>query len=342
KPNNAPPHGADGIMLVLKDELGEVTNITQVHIGMSNTVYKRSYSYNNRFQSGSWSEWIKIADDLSLYALTKDVNAGLAQKANKEDVETALANKADKATTLAGYGITDTYTKDEVHGITKTITGKGLINLPDTVAGSKLLAVSTDSNYLIKNKNMYEYYVGYVYGATATTDGESYTITKTKEGDAYFANIPNTGGAYTKYNCGNKFAYKEGLIITTIYSDNTKNKTFIAYYDENDTCLLRKSYLVDGNTFALPQVENAKYFVVRFDIPATLAVGDSITVKIQIECGDTATDYVAPQSNTQGITYRENTNIICDSECTVKYVPEVYTKSEIKKYIDERLNNLTN
>ena len=56
------------------------------------------------------------------YTLTKDgyasnsrtVGIELAKKANITDVETALDEKADKETTLAGYGITDAYTKSEV------------------------------------------------------------------------------------------------------------------------------------------------------------------------------------------------------------------------------------
>lgn len=39
------------------------------------------------------------------------VNAFELLQANKSEVDTALAGKADKATTIAGYGITDAYTK---------------------------------------------------------------------------------------------------------------------------------------------------------------------------------------------------------------------------------------
>ena len=68
----------------------------------------------------------KLAD----YAKTADVNTALAGKADKAttlagygindaytkgEVDNALNNKADKATTLAGYGITDAYTKAEVN-----------------------------------------------------------------------------------------------------------------------------------------------------------------------------------------------------------------------------------
>lgn len=40
---------------------------------------------------------------------------GIADAYSKGEVDNALNNKADKATTLAGYGITDAYTKAEVN-----------------------------------------------------------------------------------------------------------------------------------------------------------------------------------------------------------------------------------
>lgn len=45
--------------------------------------------------------------------------ATAAEAANAEEI----AKKADKSTTLAGYGITDTYTKDEITGLISDITG---------------------------------------------------------------------------------------------------------------------------------------------------------------------------------------------------------------------------
>ena len=51
---------------------------------------------------------------LELKANIADVNDALDLKANIADVNGALAEKADKATTLAGYGIGDAYTKTEV------------------------------------------------------------------------------------------------------------------------------------------------------------------------------------------------------------------------------------
>lgn len=55
----------------------------------------------------------ELAEALAPYAKTADVNTTLADYAKSEDVTNALSEKADKATTLEGYGITNAYTKAE-------------------------------------------------------------------------------------------------------------------------------------------------------------------------------------------------------------------------------------
>ena len=59
------------------------------------------------------TELAKKADAANVYTKT-EADAKLDLKANAGDVNTELAKKADKATTLAGYGITDAYTKADV------------------------------------------------------------------------------------------------------------------------------------------------------------------------------------------------------------------------------------
>lgn len=54
--------------------------------------------------------------------------------AHETAVTEALANKADKATTLAGYGITDAYTKTEMDGTIQTITD----NLNTKISGTEV------------------------------------------------------------------------------------------------------------------------------------------------------------------------------------------------------------
>ena len=50
----------------------------------------------------------------SINSRLQSTEATLTNKANIADVSNSLASKADKATTLAGYGITDAYTKEDV------------------------------------------------------------------------------------------------------------------------------------------------------------------------------------------------------------------------------------
>ena len=59
------------------------------------------------------TELAKKADTANVYT-KNEADAKLDLKANAADVNTELAKKADKATTLAGYGITDAYTKADV------------------------------------------------------------------------------------------------------------------------------------------------------------------------------------------------------------------------------------
>ncbi|MGN0461539.1 MAG: hypothetical protein ACI4HZ_03770, partial [Ruminococcus sp.] len=47
------------------------------------------------------------------------------------------------------------------------------------------------------------------------------------------------------------------------------------------------------------------------------------TFSVQIEYGDTVSDYVAPMSNTDNLAYEDVTNVISDGEITVEYVPSI-------------------
>ena len=66
-------------------------------------------------------------------SLVKAINEVVSVKANKDDVASSISNltnnKADKATTLLGYGITDAYTKSEIdtnYGGVKTLYDKNV------------------------------------------------------------------------------------------------------------------------------------------------------------------------------------------------------------------------
>lgn len=72
------------------------------------------------------SEWDASEQNAKDYADGLNTAMDTRVKAIEEDYlkEADIANKADKATTLAGYGITDAYTKDEVNASIKAVDDK--------------------------------------------------------------------------------------------------------------------------------------------------------------------------------------------------------------------------
>lgn len=105
------------IYMILKDPAGSGQNVYN------------EYMYIN-------SQWELIGDtavDLSGYA-------------TEEYVTSAIANKADKATTLAGYGITDGATKTELSDAVSTLNTAldGKANKSTTLAGYGITDAASD------------------------------------------------------------------------------------------------------------------------------------------------------------------------------------------------------
>lgn len=71
---------------------------------------------------------------------------------NKADT-TALNNKADRAITLTGYGITDAYTKDEVNNALNDKANKNMVNALVGRVGDLATTVGNASNGLVKDVN---------------------------------------------------------------------------------------------------------------------------------------------------------------------------------------------
>ena len=114
----------------------------------------------------------------------------------RAQTDTLLAEKADKATTIAGYGITDAYTKTEVNGLVDTphqeyVTVDAYANLPET--GSK------DSIYRVSNYN----------GSTSQVDASVYSeyawngtqyiflCVKSQIGEVFDISVYNNNAKYT-------------------------------------------------------------------------------------------------------------------------------------------------
>ena len=99
-----------------------VTNVTQQYETINETVTNLGDTINNE-ESGLTQQITNITKQIgnAESGLVKDVtdakNAAGAAQGAVDALETTVDGKANKATTLAGYGITDAYTKTETDGL---------------------------------------------------------------------------------------------------------------------------------------------------------------------------------------------------------------------------------
>ena len=105
----------------------------------------------------------------------------------------------------------------------------------------------------------------------------------------------------------------------------TRSGCYITYFNSEDVSLQLTNYSTN-TTFKIDDVEGAEYFTMRIGFDwnnGVIATGDIVTFSVQIEYGDTVSDYVVPQSNTDNLAYEDVTNIVGDGEITVEYVPSL-------------------
>lgn len=96
----------DGLLSTLEGKVNEKAAQSDLE-GLQNIV-------NGMYTNDNIDEKLSAkleSDALAPYALTETVNQQIG------DINEAIAGKADKATTLVGYGITDAYTKEEVEDL---------------------------------------------------------------------------------------------------------------------------------------------------------------------------------------------------------------------------------
>ena len=132
--------------------------------------------------------------DLSAYATTETMNSALANKADTS----ALAGKANKSTTLSGYGITDAYTKTEADGKYAT---KAQGTKADTAVQPSAL-----SDYVTTET------ATSTYATKASLSG--YATTSALDGKANKSTTLNGYGitdAYTKTEADGKYALKTAI-----------------------------------------------------------------------------------------------------------------------------------
>lgn len=203
-------------------------------------------------------------------------------------------------------------------------TGENIVTISGTSEDEKLDISGED--IVIKNKNLFEYNPtkaenGAIRNISCdcTVENNSYKITTTGT-DCYIGEIVAEGNKYDTSR-GTLFTYTPNVKISTLESDVSITKCFVTFYDA-DKASLGYSYFyakADVDTLISNKGLNAddiKYFSLRMGTDK-LDEGTTFTLKCQVEIGDTYTDYVTPQSNTENRAYGEVTNVIGSGPITV-------------------------
>lgn len=142
--DNANIESKSGIMLV-EIKITENGNILTPPFAFKVRVKKSITEDANIFEKsyGTVSEILKEVAEAR--GNSKTLKEEIATKADKTDVETKLSGKANKATTLAGYGITNAYTKTEVDSKVDSA-AENVINILSNISNSSQLNDYTNTN----------------------------------------------------------------------------------------------------------------------------------------------------------------------------------------------------
>lgn len=117
-----------GEIVVFDSVTGKVIKGSGVQIASLNDAITKAHEHANKAVLDSYDK-----SQTELLAAAKTEAEGLVA-AHETAVNAALANKADKATTLAGYGIDDAYNKTEIDGKLSTIND----NLNTKISGAEV------------------------------------------------------------------------------------------------------------------------------------------------------------------------------------------------------------
>ncbi|MCI6653033.1 MAG: pyocin knob domain-containing protein [Ruminococcus sp.] len=243
---------------------------------------------------------------------------------NKTETDNLLGDKAEKSEV-------DNNTFDLsmlMSSLKRTVTGTSLVNLTNT-AQNGILKVTANGGVTCKNKNIFEDILNdsiRKFNCNVSYDNGTYTVEYTGDGTNtfFFGNIVEVGN---KYNValGKKLKYYKDLSIRINCDKLTRSGCYITYFNSEDVSLQLTNYSTN-TTFKIDDVEGAEYFTMRIGFDwnnGVIATGDIVTFSVQIEYGDTVSDYVVPQSNTDNLAYEDVTNIVGDGEITVEYVPSL-------------------
>ena len=121
-----------GEIVVFDSVTGKVIKGSGVQIASLNDAIAKAHEHTNKSVLDSYD---KTQDELLASAKAE---AEALVNAHETSVNEALTGKADKATTLSGYGITDAYTKTEIDSTIETITNNLNTKISSTEVDTKI------------------------------------------------------------------------------------------------------------------------------------------------------------------------------------------------------------
>lgn len=127
-----------GEIVVFDSVTGKVIKGSGVQIASLNDAITKAHEHSNKEVLDTYEK-----SQTELLAAAKNEAQGLVDTLNST-VTTALDGKADKATTLEGYGITDAYTKAEIDGEFTTITDNLNTKISAADVDTKIADAKTD------------------------------------------------------------------------------------------------------------------------------------------------------------------------------------------------------
>ena len=128
-----------GEIVVFDAVTGKVIKGSGVQIASLNDAIAKAHEHANKTVLGSYD---KTQTELLAAAKTE---AESLVSAHETAVNEALAGKADKATTLAGYGITDAYNKTEIDSTIQTINDNLNTKISGTEADEKIATAKEET-----------------------------------------------------------------------------------------------------------------------------------------------------------------------------------------------------
>ena len=133
-----PDSAVDGEIVVFSGATGKVIKSSKINMTSLNDAISKAHTHANKTQLDTYD---KTQTEL-LDAAAQDAQSKVDTLS--ETLTTEIDKKADKSTTLAGYGITDAYTKTEIDGKLQTINTNLNTKVDSATVDSKISEAKTE------------------------------------------------------------------------------------------------------------------------------------------------------------------------------------------------------